>query len=126
VGAKKPDTLSALQTIVVPKSLQLKIVEWYHVTLCHPGETRTEQTSRQHFTWKGLRNTVQEVCKKYPTCQKTKRSTIKYGKLPPKEAEAIPWDKLCVDIIGLYTIEDDKNESSISMCYNDRSSYRLV
>ena len=26
----------------------------------------------------------------------------KYGKLPPKEAEAQPWDTLCVDLIGKY------------------------
>ena len=28
----------------------------------------------------------------------------KYGHLPPKEAEAIPWDRLCVDCIGPYKI----------------------
>ena len=27
---------------------------------------------------------------------------IKYGKLPAKLAEEIPWKKLCVDLIGLY------------------------
>ena len=30
--------------IVVPESLQLPLTEWYHNTLCHPGETRTEMT----------------------------------------------------------------------------------
>ncbi len=29
----------------------------------------------------------------------------KLGKLPAKEAEAQPWDKLCVDLIGPYTIK---------------------
>ncbi len=48
---------------------------------------------------------VHDSCVKCQTCQKTKRSTKKYGHLPPKEAETQPWDKLCVDLIGPYTIK---------------------
>ena len=39
------------------------------------------------------------------TCQRTKRRKNKYGKLPPKEAETIPWDTLCVNLIGPYNIK---------------------
>ena len=35
--------------IVVSKTLQKHIVQWYQVKLCHPDEMRTEQTIRQHF-----------------------------------------------------------------------------
>ena len=35
--------------IVVPKQLQRRAAEWYHTTLLHPGETRTESTLGQHF-----------------------------------------------------------------------------
>ena len=31
---------------VVPKSLQYRLVQWYHIQLCHPRETRTEATIR--------------------------------------------------------------------------------
>ena len=72
--------------------------------LCHPGETLTEHTLRQHFDWKGLCTTVQDVCKKCTTCQRAKTPNQKYGKLPPKQAETNPWDTLCVDLIGPYTI----------------------
>jgi len=34
--------------IVIPKDLQKRVVEWYHHTLCHPGETRTELSIAQH------------------------------------------------------------------------------
>ena len=44
--------------IVVPKTLQIHGVQWYHVKLCHPGKTRTEQTIRQHFSWGRLTKTV--------------------------------------------------------------------
>ena len=35
---------------------------------------------------------------------KIEKSTIKYGHLPPKNAEAIPWQILCVDLVGPYTV----------------------
>ena len=72
--------------------------------LYHPGETRTEHTPRRHFDCKGLCTIVQDACKKFPTCQRAKTTNHKYGKLPPKQAETNPWDTLCVDLIGPYTI----------------------
>ena len=90
--------------IVVPKSLQHRIVDWYHTMLCHPGETRTEESIRQHFTWKGLKTEVQRQCKACHICQVTKKVHKNYGKLPPKEPEVTPWEYLCVDMIGPYKV----------------------
>ena len=104
-GGKKRDLICHNDKIVIPSSLQRRVVEWYHTTLCHPGETRTEQTIRQHFTWTRLRQDVAHVCGRCHTCQVTKKSKKKYGHLPAKEAEVEPWDKLCVDLIGPYTIK---------------------
>jgi hypothetical protein len=104
-GGKKRDLICRNDKIVIPTTLQRRVVEWYHETLCHPGETRTEQTLRQYLWWPNLRNEVHEVCTKCHLCQKTKRTGKKYGHLPPKEAETIPWDVLCVDLIGPYTIK---------------------
>ena len=73
--------------------------------LCHPGETRTEETIRQHFTWKGLRTHVKKACRTCHICQTTKKTTAKYGHLPPKQPEVTPWETLCVDMIGPYKIE---------------------
>ena len=39
------------------------------------------------------------------SCHKNKRRHKKYGHLPEKEAEAQPWDRLCVYIIGPYKIK---------------------
>ena len=39
---------------------------------------------------------------KYDVCQRTKMSTKIYGKLTAKLAEEIPWNKICVDLIGPY------------------------
>ena len=70
--------------ICLPAALQKKTVYWNHEMLCRPGETQTEHTIHQHFDWKGLRTTVHEVCKKCPTCQRSKTTNQKYGKLAPK------------------------------------------
>ena len=85
-------------------------VDWYHEMLCNPGETRTEHTLCQHFDWKVFHTTVHDVCKKCPTYQRAKTTNQKYGKLPPKQAKTNPWDTLCVDLIGPYTIpQKEKN-----------------
>ena len=42
-----------------------------------------------------------------------KKSKKKYGHLPEKEAESEPWDKLCVDLIGPYTIKQNKKELNL-------------
>jgi hypothetical protein len=61
---------------------------------------------RQHFTWNNLRRTVLDICNQCPTCQQTKKSIQKYGHLPAKEAEVVPWEKLCVDLVGPYDIKN--------------------
>jgi Integrase zinc binding domain len=113
-GDKSRTLICRDEKIVIPQELQRRTVEWYHVLLCHPGENRTELTIRQHFWWKSLREDVKDICSKCPTCQKTKRSYKKYGLLPEKEAEADPWEKLCVDLIGPYTIKR-KNKPTLTL-----------
>jgi hypothetical protein len=95
--------------IVIPLSLQLKATEWYHLYLLHPGETRMELTMGQHYCWKGMRNTIQKVCKACAICKTTKVRNSKYGLIPPKNPETIPWHTLCIDLIGPYKFGDKKN-----------------
>ena len=76
--------------------------------LCHPGKTRTEDTIRQHFTWRSLSKDIKDVCYKCHTCQTTKRINAKYGHLPVKENNSKLWNTLCVDLIGPYKIPQPK------------------
>jgi len=114
-GGKIRQVLVEGDKIIVPTSLQKPIVEWYHTLLCHPGETRMENTVSQHLTWKGLRKTVHDVCTKCHTCQLTKRTKKKYGHLPTKEAETVPWDTLCVDLIGPYNIQRKNQKKPLTL-----------
>ena len=36
--------------IAIPKKYKKRIMNWYHLQLCHPSKNRAEQTIRQHFT----------------------------------------------------------------------------
>ena len=114
-GGKKTELITYKGKIVIPHTIQRRCVEWYHVNLCHPGENRTEQTIRQHFYWKNMRKDVEDICQKCPTCQLTKKKTIKYGHLPAKEAEAEPWEILCVDLIGPYEIKLKKKKKELEL-----------
>lgn len=104
-GEKDVELICYKGKIAIPSNLQLRIAQWYHVYLAHPGETRTELTLRQHFHWTNLRQTVHKVCHTCAVCQKEKKTHKKYGHLPEKTAEATPWEKLCVDLVGPYNMK---------------------
>ena len=114
-GGKEYSLICHNDKILVPTILQSRLIEWYHAMLCHPGETRTERTIKQHFTWKSMRKDIHNVCSKCTTCQKYKRTYKKYGHLPEKEAEAQPWQKLCVDLIGPYKIQQTNTKQPMTL-----------
>ena len=90
--------------IYIPEPLRLKILNWYHHFLNHPGATRLENTIKQTMMWPGLSNHCKVHCKKCKNCQLNKKKRDKYGHLPAKEAETTPWKTVCVDLVGPYTI----------------------
>jgi len=114
-GGKTRTLICYKDKIVLPVGLQEPAVQWYHTYLCHPGINRTELTLKQHFTFKNLRETVLKICSTCPTCQKTKKTPQQYGHLPEKEAEATPWEKLCVDLIGPYHIKNKTNNQILRL-----------
>ena len=115
-GGKTRHLVCYKDKIVVPQKLQKHVTDWYHVVLCHPGINRTEESISQHLWWPKLRAHVTNYVKSCPTCQRNKRKVKKYGWLPPKEAEAIPWDKLCIDLIGPYRIRRKGQPDLICRC----------
>jgi hypothetical protein len=69
----------------------------------------------QHYTWKGMRKAVQDVCKRCSWCQLNKSKNQKLGHLPEKIAEVNPWERVCIiNIIGPYTIGDAKEPKTIA------------
>ena len=106
-GRKQYDVIKYKDKILVPRRLRQRMLEWYHDALIHPGINRMEKTIQMHFTWPKLHNDVEKFCKQCRTCQLTKKTKKQYGHLPPKEAEVAPWDTLCIDLIGPYTVKEE-------------------
>jgi hypothetical protein len=98
--------------LVIPKPLQSRAVMWYRHYLQHPGHTRLKETMKSAIYWKGMRNTIRSKTKSCKICQVNKKRTQKYGHLPPKIVISTPWEALCVDLVGPYTLKG-KDSSSI-------------
>jgi hypothetical protein len=84
--------------------------------LQHPGHTRLEETLKQAMYWTGMRTSVRQYVKQCKTCQVNKRAKYNYGKLSPKLVLSTPWEALCVDLIGPYTIKGKDGSVIDFMC----------
>ena len=115
-GGKTRDLICYKDKIVIPTTLQDRVVDWYHNVLGHPGINRTEETIGQHLWWPKMRQQITRSVTTCATCQLNKRRYKKYGKLPVKEAEATPWDRMCIDLIGPYKIRRKGQEDLICKC----------
>jgi hypothetical protein len=91
--------------LIILKPLQWRAMIWYHHYLQHPGHTRLEETMKAAKYWKGMRITIRSITKSCKTCQVNKKGLLKYGHLPSKIVICIPWEALCVDLIGPYTLK---------------------
>jgi hypothetical protein len=78
---------------------------WYHHYLQHPGHNRLEGMMNTAIYWKGMQTTVQSIMKSCKSCQVNKRHTLKYGHLPSKIVKSTPWEALCVNLVGPYTLK---------------------
>jgi hypothetical protein len=102
--------------LVIPNKLQNRAVGWYHHSLQHPGTTRLEETLRSAMYWKGMRRSVCAHVKKCHICQVNKRRKHKYGKLPTKLVVTKPWNTVCVDLIGPYTLKGKDGIHKLTSC----------
>ena len=102
--------------LVISTKLQYRAIAWYHHYLQHPGHTRLEDTLKQAMYWTDMRSSIRQFVKQCKSCQVNKRSKHSYGKLPPKLVTKIPWEALCVDLIGLHTPLKAKMALSLISC----------
>ncbi len=116
VGERDVSLIVREGKICVPENLQREATVWYHDLLMHSGEKRTELTVAQHYYWKHLKETVQDVCSKCDICQKTKPKKAKLGEVPPKlDIESTPWERLCIDLIGPYQFGSKEKGTDVTL-----------
>jgi len=104
------------EKLIIPHSLQHRALSWYHHYLQHPGHSRLEETMKAVMYWKGMRSTIRKYVKACKSCQINKKHNLKYGHLPPKMVITKPWEVLCVDLIGPYTIKGKDGSAIDFMC----------
>jgi hypothetical protein len=95
--------------LVIPKPLQVHAVKWYPHYLQHPGHTRLKEMMSATMYWKGMGTTVWSIMRSCKTCQTSKRQKLKYGHLLPNTIKSTPWECLCVNLIGPYTLKGRDN-----------------
>jgi hypothetical protein len=95
--------------LVIPKPLQVRAVKWYHHCLQHPRHTRLKETMNAAMYWKGMHTTIWSITRSCRTCQINKRQSLKYRHLSPKTIISNPWECLCVNLIGPYTLKGKDN-----------------
>ena len=73
--------------IVILSITQGYVSHCYHTYLINPGMDRREELICRNFYWTVIRSAIQKEVTNCNTCQITKKSKKKDGKLPDKEAE---------------------------------------
>ncbi len=103
---------------------------WYHHYLQHLGHTRLEETMNDVIYWKGMQTTIQSIMKSCKSCQVNKRRTLKYGHLPSKIVISTPWEALCVNLVGPYTLKGKDGSAidfmALTMIHPTSSWFEIV
>jgi hypothetical protein len=86
--------------ICLPTSKLNTIISFYHKALGHAGSSRIYQTISMHFHNPELADSIRQYVRRCNACQRFKRTQVQYSKLPPREADAVPWNTVAVDLIG--------------------------
>jgi hypothetical protein len=63
-----------------------------------------------------MQTTIRRYVKTCKSCQVNERHSQKYGHLQPKLVITTPWNALCVDLIGPYTLKGKDGLSIAFMC----------
>jgi hypothetical protein len=116
-GMQKYDNIEVTMykgKVLVPESLLMHLIDWFHKNLGHAGSTRTVNSILLTFGFPALKRKVEEIVKSCDTCQRQKQSNKKlYGKVPLVSAvhDKEPWECIHVDCIGPFKIQvEDTNK----------------
>ena len=102
-SVKNFDVVLENNKVLIPRILRQRIIAWHHYWLTHPDHERMFKTINQTLTWPRLHRDCTNYCKTYHKCQSCKKKLRKHGKLPPKEAETVPWYSVRIDCVGTHT-----------------------
>ena len=93
--------------IYVPEKMSDDLIDWFHVNLIHPGESRLTETIRQNFYVRSLDKKVKAYVKSCKECQAAKVTAVQpVGKVPIRsERSGIPFEHVRIDCCGPWQID---------------------
>jgi hypothetical protein len=98
-------TPNAVWKICIPtQQLVQTLVSWFHQALGHFGVHRLNESIGTHFTHPQLRQTVENIVQHCHACQLNKLTGPGYGQLPPREATALSFQEVAIDLIGPWKV----------------------
>jgi hypothetical protein len=81
--------------LIIPKSMQKDMLERIHAS--HQGIVKSKALARESIFWPGLSSQIEDMIKRCPTCQSTRKNKPKEP-LKPQEIPEIPWQKVGIDL----------------------------
>jgi hypothetical protein len=99
----KKDATQHNWKIVLPKSMVVDTVKWFHQVMGHPGEKKICETLNQRYHHPKLRYHIDKLkCKRLP---KYKLAGRGYGLLPKQEVRIAPWKEVAINLIGPWKVK---------------------
>ena len=92
-----------MDRIPIPNKLQIYVMNWYHKFILNHVLNITEAMIHQSLYQTVIIESTEKGVTNCDMLQRTKQST-QNSKLTAKLVDKIPWNKICVDIIGSYRI----------------------
>ena len=89
--------------IALPESMLKETVQWFHVVMGHPGQTRLRNTLNQRYHHHLLRQTIDKY--RCEHCLRHKLPGKGYGLLPERDLRMAPWEEVAIDLIGPWKIK---------------------
>ena len=104
-------TIKTCKQLVTPSSQRNKILKTFHESVLagHLGHAKTYWKVCDRFWWPGVRKDIQNWIDSCTTCQKKKKTNLKYGKLQPIPAPNQAFHTLGMDILGPLPATDAGN-----------------
>ena len=83
----------------------IRVMEWYHHHLMHPGKIRMQSTMGNIVYWPNMNDRIERFVKSCHKCQIAKKNRKKYGHLLPKKVESTPWNRVNLYLIGPHSVK---------------------
>jgi hypothetical protein len=103
ISYNKKDPAQPNWKIVLPESMVVDTIKWFHQGMGHPGEKRLCETLSQHYHHPKVHYHIDKL--KCKDCQTYKFVGRGYGLLPEQEVWIAHCEEVAIDLIGPWKVK---------------------